>query len=409
MGSFKAHAGRRRCLFGTLLWPGPCPSQELRFTLIYVISTTAFSLVVLPLGAVLDKFGPKVSSTIGSTLILLGSLLFAFSSSTGFDAYLPGFLFIGIGGPPIVFSFMHLSNLFPAYKGTIITLFNVGLDASSLMFQLLYFLWFYSGLKLRWLFVIYAIFPSFSLVVGTLLWPNKPFPEPEQLNEDEETPKKPVHVNDSVPEPEKQTFFKVILSSEFWLCAMFTTLNLLRVNFYIGSVEGQLSNCFGVTEAEITTFTNVFGILLPLVGVTSVPLVGWIIDRFGLLFSIFVLTLSGNIYGLLSLLTMLPVQVQVVTFVMVALFRALLFSVMATYVAVKWGMQDFGKLWGIIFFLGGIINVLLYLLGNEIQTKLNNQYFWPNAVLTIVSLLLMAFPFYLLKHPPPKVDSATVH
>ena len=45
-------------------------------------------------------------------------------------ADLAGFVLIAIGGPPIVFSFMHLSNLFPSRKATIITIFNVMLDAS---------------------------------------------------------------------------------------------------------------------------------------------------------------------------------------------------------------------------------------------------------------------------------------
>ena len=63
--------------------------------------------------------------------------MFAFSDPPSVDMFIPGYLLIAIGGPPIVFSFMHISNLFPDNKGTIITMLNVGLDASSLMFVIL--------------------------------------------------------------------------------------------------------------------------------------------------------------------------------------------------------------------------------------------------------------------------------
>lgn len=115
----------------------PCLAQVDQFNLIFTIASTGFACSVLPMGAVLDRFGPKVSSLIGSAFVLGGSVMFAFSDPPSIDMFIPGYLLIAIGGPPIVFSFMHISNLFPDNKGTIITMLNVGLDASSLMFVIL--------------------------------------------------------------------------------------------------------------------------------------------------------------------------------------------------------------------------------------------------------------------------------
>ena len=158
----------------------PCGAQSSKFNLIYVIATTGFSFAVLPLGFVLDKFGPKISALIGSGLMIAGSLLFAFSSND-FDAFIPAYLLIGIGGPPIVFSFMHISNLFPKNKGTIITMLNVALDASAMVFVLFDLI--HSALPetatYKWLFVGYAVVPAFSFVTAIFLWPMKPFQEPE--------------------------------------------------------------------------------------------------------------------------------------------------------------------------------------------------------------------------------------
>ena len=55
--------------------------------------------------------------------------------------------------------------------------------------------------------------------------------------------------------------------------------------------------------------------------------------------------LSGIAYGAFTLLVWLPIEVQLVTFALVAFFRALVFSVMATYVAVEFSFEHFGKLW----------------------------------------------------------------
>jgi hypothetical protein len=288
---------------------------------------------------------------------------------------------------------MHLSNLFPAQKGTIITLFNVGLDASSLMFLILHEVWLNFDVHYKWLFLAFSVLPLLSLVSGFFLWPMKAYEE--ETNEDD-----PLTIN-SVVQIEHPNFFQTIKTREFWLCAIFTGANLLRVNFYIGTVQEQLKNIHGVDLEQAQYYTDLFAILLPMVGVGSVPLVGWSLDRFGLLFSIFALTISGNVYAVTSLLFMFPLQVQIATFIVVAIFRALLFSVMATYVAVKWGFENFGKLWGIIFLFGGIINIGINFIVDAIGNYLDDNYFWPNVGMSFLSLLLAAYPFYLLKNPPP--------
>ena len=104
----------------------------------------------------------------------------------------------------------------------------------------------------------------------------------------------------------------------------------------------------------------------------SVFPVGFLLDKGGLLMSIWVLAISGVIYTGLSLLTMFPIQVQLATFVVVAFFHAILFSTMATYVAVAFSFAHFGKLWGIVFLFGGSVNIGEYFLEYGVNTYLDH-------------------------------------
>lgn len=203
------------------------------------------------------------------------------------------------------------------------------------------------------------------------------------------------------------------------------TIHLFRVNFYIGTVNEQMlafvghncDNCFVpvkpgpgallVTSAEATRaefYVTLFTYILPAGGVLSVPVIGLFLDKLGLPFSLWALVLSGVLSGGCALLVVAPIQVQLVTFVLVAFFRALTFSVMATYVAVEFSFAFFGTLWGIIFFIGGIINVGIYFL----VAFAEGEFFWINVGLSALAMAAVFFPLYLLRHPPPRV-SVQVH
>lgn len=101
------------------------------------MATSAFCFCVWPTGIVLDRFGPRVCCMMGSLFFGAGCGLMAISTNE-IDYFMHGFCLMAIGGLPVVLSMMHLSNLLPEYAGTIITIFNVMIDVSSLNFKLIY-------------------------------------------------------------------------------------------------------------------------------------------------------------------------------------------------------------------------------------------------------------------------------
>jgi nitrate/nitrite transporter NarK len=79
----------------------------------FTIAAVSTNVVALPVGTVLDRFGPRVCGIIGAASITIGALLFAFAEHFPIDGYIPGYLFLALGGPFIFISSFQLSNTFP--------------------------------------------------------------------------------------------------------------------------------------------------------------------------------------------------------------------------------------------------------------------------------------------------------
>ena len=61
--------------------PEACAEQTLRLDWMFTVATTATNAAALPIGLVLDRWGPKISCAIGAVLFLLGGTGFAIADS----------------------------------------------------------------------------------------------------------------------------------------------------------------------------------------------------------------------------------------------------------------------------------------------------------------------------------------
>lgn len=102
----------------------------------FTIAAVATNVSALPVGTILDTYGPRVCGLIGSCLLTIGALFLAFAKQTppAFDAYITSLLFLAVGGPFIYISSFHLSNAFPARSGLILSMLTGAFDASSALF-----------------------------------------------------------------------------------------------------------------------------------------------------------------------------------------------------------------------------------------------------------------------------------
>jgi hypothetical protein len=139
----------------------------------FTIAAVATNVSALPVGTVLDTYGPRVCGIIGSICLTVGALLFGFAANLPFDAYIPGYFFLSLGGPFIFISSFQLSNTFPSRSGLILSMLTGAFDASSALF-LVFRLTnerTNGSFTTHKFFMIYLIVPAFILAAQLLIMP----------------------------------------------------------------------------------------------------------------------------------------------------------------------------------------------------------------------------------------------
>ena len=81
-----------------------CFAQEIRLNLMFTAAAVATNVAALPIGAILDKFGPRVCGILGSGFLAIGAGMFALAASREVDLYIPGYVFMALGGPFVFIS-----------------------------------------------------------------------------------------------------------------------------------------------------------------------------------------------------------------------------------------------------------------------------------------------------------------
>lgn len=101
----------------------------------FTCAAVSTNVAALPIGTILDVYGPRVCGLMGGVFVAIGCLFFAFAwqlAAMGWDGYIPGYLFLALGGPFVFISSFQLSNTFPRYAGLILALLTGSFDTSVL-------------------------------------------------------------------------------------------------------------------------------------------------------------------------------------------------------------------------------------------------------------------------------------
>src|SRR2546421_7441722 len=139
----------------------------------FTIAAVSTNVAALPVGTILDRYGPRVCGILGSIFLAIGAVLFSVAARFPFDGYILGYLFLALGGPFVYVSSFQLSNCFPAHSGLILALLTGAFDSSSALFLVFRLLYKATGGKTdtHKLFTIYLVVPVFILVVQIFVMP----------------------------------------------------------------------------------------------------------------------------------------------------------------------------------------------------------------------------------------------
>lgn len=106
-----------------------------RLNVYFAIASTTCNVSALPVGTILDRYGPRVCGIIGCVCLAAGSLLSAYAFAIPeFDGYTAGNFFLALGGTFIFLPSFQIANAFPRFSGTIVATITGAFDASAAVY-----------------------------------------------------------------------------------------------------------------------------------------------------------------------------------------------------------------------------------------------------------------------------------
>lgn len=436
----------------------PCSEQDLALNFLFTVACMVTNICALPVGSLLDSYGPKITDTIGSFIIFAGAGVLSLASRiTWFDGYLAGYTLLALGGPFVFISCFQLANSFPRNSGLILALLTGAFDSSSALF-LIYRLIYTHGLQLpiSRFFLYYLVVPVFIFLCQTTFMPadsyktvgtlariaetaidetGKPLDKDLLLPEDRNLP------SEGIPQPnmnettlllirrasfnsfaarrdstisrasrssiksvyERQAEDKLYESSGgvfgimhgytiteqlkspwFSLMTIFTTIQMLRINYFVATVRSQELYLYGDEELAVS-INHFFDLALPLGGLCAIPFIGYLLDNLTTLSVLWLLSAVSVVVGICGCVAYLPATY--VGIILLVLYRPFYYTAVSDFCAKVFGFETFGTVYGTIICFSGLCNILQQAMDKATHTIFHMNPVPINSGLTVLTVI----------------------
>ena len=377
----------------------------------------ATNVCALPVGFVLDRYGPRICSLFGCLFISIGCLLLAFASDIRpGDGYIPGYLFLALGGPFIFISTFQLSNAFPRRSGLILALITGAFDTSSAIFLLYRLVYEASDATIhpKGFFLVYLIVPILIACAQFTIMPPRSYKTLSELLKHAQDETAAASTQDPVESQRRanvisettallnpnnvkngdadtpntddedhkravsgvwgvlhgRTATQQMMTPWFILIVLFTVVQMLRLNYFIATIRLQYSYLLD-SKSAARTVNSFFDIALPLGGIIAIPFIGFVLDNTSTAFVLGLLVSLATLIGVLGCLTYTwTAYTNVVLFV---LYRPCFYTAISNYAAEVFGFVTFGKVYGLLVCLAGLFNFLQTPLDQATHRRFHND------------------------------------
>lgn len=479
-----------RCAPQELALASPCVEQDLALNKMFTVAAVVTNVAALAVGAVLDKYGPRILGIIGLVLLLAGLLLFATGLSVhAFDPYLAGYSLLALGGPFCFILCFHLANAFPNNLGLVLALLTGAFDSSLalfLVYRVVYTL--VREISVHSFFTSYLVVPLFIFACQVTIMPSHTYRTPElpsdlAIADDDEAAPLLARQNSNevygVPIPngkpagaaagtllaglpgrllahgllmqhynlasalrrgsnalvvlrallhpqqyerrflvmlqtaslverveEANLLIKnlgvygalhgVLLSKQlqspwFVLMALFTTIQMLRINYFVATVRSQEEFLFNPDVA--VTINHFFDAALPIGGLLSIPFIGVLLDNFQTWTVLAILLGTSVAIGVFGLIAQQWCAYAGIALLVV--YRPFYYTAVLDFCAKVFGYKTFGTVYGAIICFSGLCNLLQSAMDQWTHETFNMNPGPVNQTLTgltaVIGLLLLAF------------------